>query len=122
MVFEKQNGYCFKRAFLNTLNGIKNLWQLEKTFRMEVYCSILLIPLIFIMPIPDLLRMMLLLLLFLLFVVEAINSAIEAVVDRISLEFHEKSGLAKDMGSAAVGMVIFMNVLSWIYAVCIQIL
>jgi len=120
MVYEKPNGYCFKRAFINSLSGIKSLWQHEKSFRLEVYCSIVLIPLIFLLHIPDFLRSMLLILLILLLVVEAINSAIEAVVDRISLEIHDKSRLAKDTGSAAVGLVIFLNVLFWLYAIFIQ--
>jgi diacylglycerol kinase (ATP) len=54
-------------------------------------------------------------LLMLILVVETINSAIETVVDRISLERHVQSRIAKDMGSAAVGLVILMNVVTWIY-------
>jgi len=74
-----------------------------------------------ILHIHDILRVLMLLLLFLLFVVETINSAIEVVVDRISLEIHEQSRLAKDMGSTAVGITILMNIVVWAYAIWIQI-
>ena len=46
-------------------------------------------------------------------VIELINSAIEAVVDRIGSEYHELSGRAKDMGSAAVLLSIFVALITW---------
>jgi diacylglycerol kinase (ATP) len=45
--------------------------------------------------------------------VELLNSAIEAVVDKVSPEFHELAGRAKDMGSAAVFLLLVLVVLSW---------
>lgn len=45
--------------------------------------------------------------------VELLNSAIEAVVDKVSPEFHELAGRAKDMGSAAVFVLLVLVVLSW---------
>jgi diacylglycerol kinase (ATP) len=53
----------------------------------------------------------------LLLVIEALNSAIELCIDRFSTEIHPISKQAKDMGSAAVGIVIIMNVIAWIYTV-----
>ncbi len=50
---------------------------------------------------------------FLVLIVELINSAIEAVVDRIGSEMHELSGQAKDMGSAAVLLSLLLVILSW---------
>ena len=47
------------------------------------------------------------------FTAEFINTAIEAVVDKVSPEFHELAGRAKDMGSAAVFLLLMMVVLSW---------
>ena len=49
----------------------------------------------------------------LVIIVELINSAIEAVVDRIGPEMHELSGRAKDMGSAAVLFSLLLVILSW---------
>lgn len=49
----------------------------------------------------------------LIMIVEILNSAIEAVVDRIGSEYHELSGRAKDMGSAAVLLSIFVALMTW---------
>ncbi|EEQ08102.1 Diacylglycerol kinase (DAGK) [Yersinia bercovieri ATCC 43970] len=49
-------------------------------------------------------------------IIEVINSAIEAVVDRIGSEFHELSGRAKDMGSAAVFLAVLLAIFVWITA------
>ena len=62
-------------------------------------------------------KLLLGLLLLSLLAVEILNSALEAVVDRISLETHEQSKIAKDMGSAAVCIVILMNIITWVYAI-----
>lgn len=51
--------------------------------------------------------------LLLIMVVEMINSALEALVDRVSTEFHELSGRTKDMGSAAVLLTIFIAMVVW---------
>jgi diacylglycerol kinase (ATP) len=51
--------------------------------------------------------------LFLVVIVELLNSAIEAVVDRIGPEHHQLSGQAKDMGSAAVFFALLLVALSW---------
>lgn len=50
----------------------------------------------------------------LVMIVEILNSAIEAVVDRIGSEYHELSGRAKDMGSAAVLIAIIVAVITWV--------
>jgi len=117
MVFEKKNGFSILKALKNSTQGIQGLWHNEKAFRIEIYCSILLAPLILMLHIPALIQLILVLLLLFLLLVEAINSAIEAVVDRISLEIHDQSRLAKDMSSAAVGIAILMNILMWIFAI-----
>ncbi len=49
----------------------------------------------------------------LVMIVEILNSALEAVVDRIGSEYHELSGRAKDMGSAAVLLAIFVALITW---------
>lgn len=111
--------YSFRlfRAVLHSIDGVKASWQEEQAFRQEIYASIILLPIIFYLAIPSVFKLALILLLLLLLVVETLNSAIETIVDRISLEIHIQSKMAKDMGSAAVSMVIIMNVFAWIYVV-----
>lgn len=108
-------------ATKNTIDGLKILWKKECAFRQECYLSLFLTPFILISHIPIYLKLLLFLLLLLLLAVEALNSALEVVVDRISLEIHPQSKIAKDMGSAAVGIVIIMNILSWVYAVYLHV-
>lgn len=106
-------------AIRYSIDGLKTLWKNEQAFRQEFYLSIILLPIIYFLPVASLLKIILILLLFLLFVVETLNTAIETIVDRISLEIHEQSKIAKDMGSAAVCLVLIMNVIAWIYTLCI---
>jgi len=82
--------------------GVKAAFQHEAAFRQELLLSIILIPLAFWLDVEPLQRVLMVGALFLVMIVELINSAIEAVVDRISPEKHELSGRAKDLGSAAV--------------------
>jgi len=103
-------------AWKNTWDGAKALWANEWAFRQECYASIILTPIILLLNIDGILKLILLLLLIFLLIIESINSAIEAIVDRISLELHPKSKIAKDIGSATVVMAIVMNILAWLYA------
>ena len=120
MESEKTSRYRLIRATRNTLDGIKVLWRNERSFRQELYLSVIVLPMIIFMNISSLLKLLLGLLLLLLLTVETLNSALEAVVDRISLETHVQSKMAKDMGSAAVGIVIVMNIIAWVYALSIH--
>lgn len=103
-------------ATKNTLDGVKVLWHQEQAFRTEVFLGVLSVPCIFLLHAPSIIKLLLVLLSLLLLVVETLNSALESVVDRISLEIHPQSKIAKDMGSAAVGMVYVMNIVAWVYA------
>ncbi|MFK5926120.1 MAG: diacylglycerol kinase [Desulfuromusa sp.] len=85
-----------------SLLGFKAAFQHEAAFRQELLLAIILIPLAFWLDVEALQRTLMVGALFLVMIVELINSAIEAVVDRIGLEKHELSGRAKDLGSAAV--------------------
>ena len=120
MILKKKSKFSLVRASKNTLDGMKVLWQQEQSFRAEIYLSMFLIPCIFFIKVPSFVKLVLVLLLFLMLVVEALNSAIEAVIDRISLERHPQSKIAKDLGSAAVGMTQCMNVVAWAYAVYLR--
>ena len=81
-----------------SMKGLKSAWINEAAFRQELMLILLLMPLAFWL--GDSL-------------VEILNSAIEAVVDRVGSEHHELSGRAKDLGSAAVFIALALNALVW---------
>lgn len=93
--------------------GIRSAWENEAAFRQESVLMLVLIPLAFWL--GETVEQQLLLIgpCVLVVVVELINSAIEAVVDRIGSERHVLSGQAKDMGSAAVFFCLLLVVVSW---------
>nr|WP_225319275.1 diacylglycerol kinase [Aeromonas hydrophila] len=95
------------------MKGLKSAWINEAAFRQELMLILLLMPLAF--WIGDTLDQILLLVCisWLVVIVEVLNSAVEAVVDRIGSEHHELSGRAKDLGSAAVFIALALNALVW---------
>lgn len=94
--------------------GLRSTWQTESAFRQEVVVCLLLTPWIFILDLTGVERALMLFSLALVLIVELINSSIEAVVDRISPEFNELSGKAKDAGSAAVLLAIILAASVWL--------
>lgn len=93
-----------------SMQGLRACWQLESSFRLEVYLLLLLGPLALWLGETGVERAILLGSLLLVLIVEVLNSAVEAVVDRWGAEHHTLAGRAKDMGSAAV-FLSDMNVL-----------
>ena len=89
-------------AFKNSGKGFKFLIRNEAAFQQELVIAIFLAPLSFLISRSLSELILLLLTIALVLVVEILNTAIEAAVDRIGLEHNELSGLAKDLGSAAV--------------------
>ncbi|WP_336989371.1 diacylglycerol kinase [Aeromonas hydrophila] len=96
-----------------SMKGLKSAWINEAAFRQELMLILLLMPLAF--WIGDTLDQILLLICisWLVVIVEVLNSAVEAVVDRIGSEHHELSGRAKDLGSAAVFIALALNAMVW---------
>ncbi len=96
-----------------SMKGLRSAWLHEAAFRQEILLIVLLTPLAFFVgkELPQ--TLLLLMLTWLIAVVEILNSAIEAVVDRIGHEHHELSGRAKDLGSAAVFITLMMNLVAW---------
>ena len=94
-----------------SMKGLRSAWINEAAFRQELMLILLLMPLAF--WIGDSLNQILLLIIisWLVVIVEVLNSAVEAVVDRIGPEHHELSGRAKDLGSAAVFIALALNAL-----------
>lgn len=93
--------------------GIRAVWQNEAAFRQEVIVAILAIIIAFSLDFGMSERLLLIGSVMLVVIVEILNSAIEAVVDRIGSEYHELSGRAKDMGSAAVFLTMILALFIW---------
>ena len=102
----------FKRlwnAALYSIDGLKAALQHEDAFRQEVMLAAVLVPLALLLPASGGGKALMVASVVLVLVVELLNSAIEAAVDRISLEDHALAKRAKDIGSAAV-MLALINV------------
>jgi diacylglycerol kinase (ATP) len=98
-------------ALFYTMDGLRAAYRHEDAFRQEVWLACLLIPLVFFLPATSIGRAIMVGSVLLVLIVELINSAIEAAIDRISLEHHDLSKRAKDIGSAAV-MIALINVIA----------
>ncbi|OJV95925.1 MAG: diacylglycerol kinase [Gammaproteobacteria bacterium 39-13] len=92
----------FIKAFGYSLEGLKAAFVSEPAFVIEIICSLLLLPIACLLPLPLVSKALLISSLILVLIVELINSAIEATIDRISSERHPLAKKAKDIGSAAV--------------------
>ncbi|MDO9041146.1 MAG: diacylglycerol kinase [Desulfocapsaceae bacterium] len=96
-----------------SLCGLKSAWQTEAAFRQEVLLMAIMLPLAFLLGKNGVERALLISVCLVVLVAELLNSAIEAVVDRIGLEHHPLAGAAKDLGSAAVFVSLVMVVMVW---------
>ncbi|MBX7229369.1 MAG: diacylglycerol kinase [Burkholderiaceae bacterium] len=102
------------RAAKYAMRGLAAAWKYEYAFRQELFLVLVLLPLAVLLPVSILERLILICLLTLIIIVELINSAIEAIVDKASPEMNELAGRSKDLASAAVFVVICLNLLAWI--------
>jgi diacylglycerol kinase (ATP) len=102
------------RAFGASMQGLSGAFREEAAFRQELALAVLVIPLGLWLGQNGVERALLIAPMFLVLVVELINSAIETTVDRIGLERHKLSGLAKDIGSAAVLMSLLLLAVVWL--------
>jgi diacylglycerol kinase (ATP) len=89
-------------ALFYSLAGLAAAFRHEPAFRLEVLLAVILIPVALAMPVSGLGKAVLIGAVLLTLIVELVNAAIEATVDRISLENHPFAKRAKDIGSAAV--------------------
>ena len=93
-----------------SMQGLHAAWMHESSFRLEVYLFVILAPIGWWLGETPVERVLLIGSILLVLSMELLNSAVEAVIERYGPEFHELAGRAKDMGSAAV-FVLMMNVL-----------
>jgi len=105
------------RSFFYSLQGLSACFKNEEAFRIEAILFLVLLAVIIMIPVSPLLKLLLFFVNCLVLIVELLNSAIEAVVDRASPEYHELAGRAKDMGSAAVFISLLAAGVFWAYAV-----
>lgn len=101
----KAAGYSYK--------GLTAAWQNEAAFRQELVATVVAIIVAVWLDVGVIARILLIGSVLLVMIVEILNSAIEAVVDRVGTEYHELSGRAKDMGSAAVSLAIILALFVW---------
>jgi diacylglycerol kinase (ATP) len=97
-----------------SVTGLKATFRNESAFRQELFICALLSPLIIFLEHTSVERLLLTGSLLIVLITEVLNSALEAVVDRIGSEHHELSGRAKDMGSAAVFLSLAFALLCWV--------
>jgi len=100
-------------AFIWSATGIQSAWKNELAFRVESIIIIVLIPLGIWLGRSAAERALLIASCLLILIIELLNSALEAVVDRIGTEHHELSGRAKDMGSAAAFFAMLTAGIIW---------
>ena len=101
------------KALKWSLKGLKAAWTFEASFRLEVYLCIIFFPLGLWLGRGGVEKAILVGSLLLVLSAEILNSAIEVVVDKTTPEFHELAGRAKDMGSAAVFVLMLNVILCW---------
>ena len=97
-----------------SINGLRAAYRLEDAFRQEVALAAVMIPAALLLPVAATGRALLLASVILVLIVELLNSAIEAAVDRISLDNHELAKVAKDIGSAAVMLSLVCMTMVWV--------
>jgi diacylglycerol kinase (ATP) len=102
------------RAFGSTWRGFRAAWREEEAFRQECALAAVVIPLGLWLGADGVERALLVGPMLFVLAVELLNSAIETTVDRIGLERHPLSGIAKELGSAAVFVAFALLALNWI--------
>lgn len=97
--------------------GLTATFKTEAAFRQELGLFILFLPLLLLLPLPLTMKMILLAVNTLVLLCELLNSAIEAVIDMVSPEYHELAKKGKDAGSAAVFVSLMLALVLWSTAI-----
>ncbi|MEI7065318.1 diacylglycerol kinase [Dickeya chrysanthemi] len=96
-----------------SLQGLKQAWRHEAAFRQESLLTVVAVIIACWLPVSMVERLLLIGSVVLIVLFELLNSAIEAVVDRVGMDYHELSGRAKDIGSAAVFVACLLAATVW---------
>jgi len=111
---EKKTGIArILAATKYSYQGLRLAAETEPAFRQELLALVALVPLAIYLGETPIQRLLLIGSIVLVLIVELLNTAVEAVVDRVSSDFHELSRQAKDLGSAAVFLSISLAFLTW---------
>ena len=100
-------------AFFYSMDGFRAAWKYEHAFRQELMVAVPGVVVALLLPVSVLEKLLLIGVLVLVLVIELLNSAIEAVVDRVSLDRNPLSKNAKDLGSAAVMLAFAFALVTW---------
>lgn len=112
--FKTKRGIArIRAACRNTWDGLAWAWRSEAAFRQEIVVIAAASVAALLLPLSGFQKLALIGVLVLVLIVEILNSAIEAIVDRISLDRHPLSKVAKDMGSAAVALSLLLAAATW---------
>ncbi len=112
--FKSKSG--FKRifsAFFYSIDGFRAAWKHEHAFRQELIIAVPGVVIALLLPVSVLEKLALVGVLVIVLVIELLNSAVEAVVDRVSLDRNPLSKNAKDLGSAAVMLAFAFALITW---------
>ncbi len=113
-MIEKKTGLArIIKATEYSLAGIKAAWKHEAAFRQELFALTILLPLALFLGKNGIERALLISSIMIVIVTELLNSALEAVVDRVGFELHPLAKRAKDLGSAAVFVSIGIVIIVW---------
>ena len=105
------------RATINTRNGLAFAIRSEQAVREELFALILSIPLAWLIGATTMRRVELVAAVALVLVIELLNTAVEKLADRLTMDHDPKIGQVKDMGSAAVGVTLVMAFIFWLFAI-----
>lgn len=108
-----QPKYNFFKNTSYALKGMKDLIKTETSFKIELILIVILIPFLLFVDINLSNKILMFITLMIILLAESINSAIERVVDLVTLEHHEMAGRAKDVGSTIVFISIFIFLITW---------
>lgn len=120
-ILRNQPKYSFFKNTGYALSGLMDLIKTETSFKIELLIVIVLIPVIFYVDVPSTQKILMFISLMGMLIAEAINSAIERVVDLVTLEHHIMAKRAKDVGSSVVFLSIMVFVVTWIMILIMKI-
>lgn len=100
-------------TLVNSGKGLRFLLRKEEAFQLEALLACVLIPVAILLPVSPVERVLLIGAVFTVLIVEVLNTSIEVLTDRFSLDRHELSGLAKDLGSLAVTLSLLLWAIVW---------
>ena len=104
------------RATVNTWNGLRFAMRSEQAVREEVFALVLSLPLAFLIGTTMARRIEMIAVVMLVLTVELLNTALEKLADRVTLEHDPQIGRVKDLGSAAVGIALLLAAMVWLFA------